>query len=191
MNGHITAADLAAKLNGRRSGLGYSARCPAHEDRISSLSIRQGKRGTMLHCHAGCRTNEICQALGISMAQLFEDYGQNGNHPTNTDIDQLLRSTVRKLEGRKPPDELRTLAEIMDLAFHAKNHNECMARAREQHGSLMELEFQQAMSMSVILADTAVYAYLEDYFEPDRMNWHEVKRKALTSLDAAWRKETR
>ena len=34
---------------------GWMARCPGHEDRHPSLSIREGDDGRILiHCHAGC-----------------------------------------------------------------------------------------------------------------------------------------
>ena len=39
----------------RRSGAGYSARCPAHDDAKPSLSVSEGDDGRVLiHCQAGC-----------------------------------------------------------------------------------------------------------------------------------------
>lgn len=38
----------------------YSARCPAHEDRRNSLSLKEGK---YIQCHAGCTYEEIMEAL--------------------------------------------------------------------------------------------------------------------------------
>ena len=38
----ITATELAAALGGRRSGHGWMARCPAHDDREPSLAISTG-----------------------------------------------------------------------------------------------------------------------------------------------------
>jgi putative DNA primase/helicase len=50
----------------------YSARCPAHDDATASLSIGVRKDGTIgLHCHAGCSADEVCSALGLSVADLF------------------------------------------------------------------------------------------------------------------------
>ena len=55
------------------SGL-YMATCPAHDDRHASLSIGQGKDGRiLLKCQAGCATEEICSALGITMRDLFAE----------------------------------------------------------------------------------------------------------------------
>src|SRR5262245_28228348 len=64
---------LLAKLPGvKKAGNGWSARCPAHEDRRASLSIAQGDAGTALvKCHAGCDTSAILTAIGLKLADLF------------------------------------------------------------------------------------------------------------------------
>jgi hypothetical protein len=68
----MTIERLLAKLQGvKRSGDGWSARCPAHEDENPSLSIANGKKGIVLHCHAGCTIDAITAALGITKADLF------------------------------------------------------------------------------------------------------------------------
>lgn len=56
----------------KRIGAGWTARCPAHEDRNPSLSISEGADGrVLLHCHAGCTVESICVALHIDEAELF------------------------------------------------------------------------------------------------------------------------
>lgn len=67
--------ELLRRLEGvKRSGGGYSARCPAHEDKNASLSIKQGDNGgVVLHCHAGCTPEQVVGALGLSMKDLFPD----------------------------------------------------------------------------------------------------------------------
>ncbi len=52
---------------------GTSAQCPAHEDRQASLSIGQGRDGALVNCHAGCVTDEVLEALGLSAADLFDE----------------------------------------------------------------------------------------------------------------------
>ena len=43
----------------RKSGGGWSARCPCHDDRNPSLSFCEGdKREVVAHCHAGCEVLE-------------------------------------------------------------------------------------------------------------------------------------
>lgn len=67
-------ARLLGKLDGiRRSGAGWMARCPAHEDRTASLSITAGDDGRALaYCHAGCTVEAVTEAAGIGTADLFE-----------------------------------------------------------------------------------------------------------------------
>jgi putative DNA primase/helicase len=58
----------------RRSGGGWVARCPAHEDRSPSLSVKEGVDGRVLvYCHAGSRTDDVVAAIGLTMRDLFAD----------------------------------------------------------------------------------------------------------------------
>ena len=60
----MDAGRLASALGGRRSGDGWAARCPAHDDRTPSLAIRQTEEGNVLvHCHAGCDQELLIEAL--------------------------------------------------------------------------------------------------------------------------------
>jgi hypothetical protein len=58
----------------RRVGDGrWMARCPAHDDRNPSLSIRELHDGRVLvYCFAGCDTLSILAAIGLEMGDLFE-----------------------------------------------------------------------------------------------------------------------
>jgi hypothetical protein len=66
---------VLSRLRGRgvrRSGKGYVAFCPAHEDRKPSLNIAEGSDGrVLLHCFAGCSQEEIVRALGLELRDLF------------------------------------------------------------------------------------------------------------------------
>ncbi len=87
--------DVLRRLNGvKRSGGGYSARCPAHEDKNASLSVKQGDNGgIVLHCHAGCTPEQVVGALGLSMKDLFPD----GDRPRQ---EYRPRPTSREDKGR-------------------------------------------------------------------------------------------
>jgi archaellum biogenesis ATPase FlaH len=71
----VTVEDLLGRLDGvRRSGTGWSARCPAHEDRSPSLSIADGRDGAvLLKCFAGCTLPQICAAIAIEERDLFPE----------------------------------------------------------------------------------------------------------------------
>ena len=64
---------VVSKLHGvRRSGAGYIARCPYHNDSEPSLAISEGKDGrVLLHCHAGCEFDDILNAIGLEAKDLF------------------------------------------------------------------------------------------------------------------------
>ena len=54
----------------------YFARCPAHEDKSPSLSIKELNDGKVLvYCFAQCGTEAICDAMGVKMRDLFPDGG--------------------------------------------------------------------------------------------------------------------
>lgn len=67
--------DVLTRFPGaKRSGAGWQARCPAHEDRTPSLTISEGDDGrTLVHCHAGCTAEDIVAAVGLTLRDLFVD----------------------------------------------------------------------------------------------------------------------
>lgn len=64
---------ILAKLpDAKKSGTGWSACCPAHDDRRASLSIAEGEDGrVLLKCHAGCSLEAICEAMDLKPTDLF------------------------------------------------------------------------------------------------------------------------
>lgn len=51
----------------------WMTRCPAHNDRNPSLSIARGDDGrVLLKCWARCTALEVVQAVGLTLADLFE-----------------------------------------------------------------------------------------------------------------------
>jgi putative DNA primase/helicase len=60
----MRAGSIAIALGGRKAGRGWSARCPAHDDRNPSLSLRDDpKGGVWVRCFAGCPNNEVITSL--------------------------------------------------------------------------------------------------------------------------------
>lgn len=55
--------DLIGALGGTWHGNVATCRCPAHSDRTPSLSIRQGDRGLLVTCFAGCDPNDVLREL--------------------------------------------------------------------------------------------------------------------------------
>ena len=60
----MNAEYIARALQGRRVGAAWKARCPAHDDRDPSLSIRDADNGKVLvRCYAGCEQEQVIAAL--------------------------------------------------------------------------------------------------------------------------------
>jgi len=87
---------LLSKLpDAKKNGKGWSARCPAHDDRRPSLSISQGDDGrALVNCFSGCTVDAICAAMGLRVADLM---------PT----DDRLPTKPTKVNG-KPPTTYQT-----------------------------------------------------------------------------------
>ena len=68
----LAAIESSSGKAPRKSGNGWEALCPAHEDKSESLSIAVGADGrTLLKCHAGCELDDVTRALGMAVADLF------------------------------------------------------------------------------------------------------------------------
>jgi hypothetical protein len=99
---------LLQKLpSAKKVGKGWSALCPAHEDRKASLSVSEGKDGSVLvKCHAGCDTAAILSAIGLTLPDLFPPRAdptpsQNGKSKTKGPAFPTAMSAVAELERKR------------------------------------------------------------------------------------------
>jgi len=72
----MNVATVLERLDGPRDiGHGkYVARCPAHEDRSPSLAIKECDDGrVLLHCFAGCETEDVLSAIGLTFADVMPE----------------------------------------------------------------------------------------------------------------------
>lgn len=65
---------LLSRLDGVRSaGNGrWYARCPAHDDRKPSLSIRDDGE-ILIYCFVGCSSDDVLSAVGLEWRDLYPD----------------------------------------------------------------------------------------------------------------------
>lgn len=103
MNGQCVAGDPVQAVLERLHGVKpagrdkWSAKCPAHDDNRASLSISRGDDGRcLLHCHAGCTPEAVCQAMGLDLADLFSPAAPSGK-PT-----ARQSATPRKIVKKYP-----------------------------------------------------------------------------------------
>jgi len=78
-------SDILSKLDKvRKTGTdSWSARCPAHEDKGPSLSVRNSDGKILLHCFCGCSVPEIIESIGLDMADLFPPRDSSGSPVRN------------------------------------------------------------------------------------------------------------
>ena len=63
----LTHFEVSRKL----SNTSYQCKCPSHSDGKASLTISEEKGTILIHCHAGCDTEDILAAVGLT----FQDLG--------------------------------------------------------------------------------------------------------------------
>jgi hypothetical protein len=66
---------LAPRLTGEE----HLFTCPGNQHRRPSLKVRERADGSLLiHCHAGCSTAAVLQAIGMTEADLYPRQAQSG-----------------------------------------------------------------------------------------------------------------
>ena len=71
----MTVEALLSRLEAvKATGPGrWIARCPGHQDKAPSLSIREIDDRILIHDFAGCAPADILAAVGLSLRDLFEN----------------------------------------------------------------------------------------------------------------------
>ncbi|MDQ6632482.1 MAG: hypothetical protein M3Y82_12140, partial [Verrucomicrobiota bacterium] len=78
----MKAAEILSRLECvKKTADRHVARCKAHNDKTPSLSITEKGNRVLLKCFAGCTTESVCAAMGITLADLFttEKQPRNGS----------------------------------------------------------------------------------------------------------------
>lgn len=51
----------------------YLARCPAHDDKSPSLSIKRADDRVLVNCFGGCSASEVVESVGLTLSDLFDE----------------------------------------------------------------------------------------------------------------------
>lgn len=122
---------LVERLGGRWLASSGMCRCPAHDDRTPSLSVRIGVRRLLFHCFAGCNTGNVLSALAAQ--RLLDTEPQAGNvgaalspadpGSRNRGAAARLWTAARSIERSPAEAYLRSRGlthEISDLRYHSR-----------------------------------------------------------------------
>ena len=101
---------LLSRLQGvKKTTEGWQARCPAHKDSNPSLSIKEVADGTILvHCFAGCTAQEVVQAVGLELKDLYPTDSTNNSRKRQVAAEYIYldanKNPALKVLRYKPKD---------------------------------------------------------------------------------------
>lgn len=120
---------------------GYTALCPAHQDRHPSLVATEADDRILIHCRAGCGTRDVLGAIGLNYPDLFFAQGKTKDTSHRT--------------GQRQPDRLPSFywdwrsqcAELERLIQGNRERAEAMLQAthRLDLNALTAAEFDEVM----------------------------------------------
>jgi len=142
----ITAESIANGLiGGRKSGNGYIACCPCHDDKSPTLGIKDGRTQILLNCWAGCRTIDIINALkDMGLWEKSQKAVKKGPHLSSEDLLELymfwfIAKGDEEIWGLSKAEEIRVRNARCALdyfCFGPKEAQETVRKLTEQKGSM-------------------------------------------------------
>jgi hypothetical protein len=156
--------DLVGALGGKWHGNTAMCRCPAHTDNTPSLSIRQGDRGLLVTCFAGCDAGDILRELDrIPLGRRYEPPAPMVATGT-ANIDRLW-SEARPVAGTLAERYLASrflLPVPIDVRFHPRCPLGPKPRTLFKPALLVGVrEAQRLVAFQRIFVDPTTYAYTE------------------------------
>lgn len=123
--------EIVERLGGEWQRSGGLCRCPAHDDRTPSLSVRPGEKRLLFHCFAGCKTAKVLRALSaLQLLGSGSNSGANVTAPSPADPGARHRGAAERLWAAALPIR-RSSAEgylrsrglalaVSDLRYHPR-----------------------------------------------------------------------
>ncbi|EHJ57982.1 hypothetical protein NSU_pLA1088 (plasmid) [Novosphingobium pentaromativorans US6-1] len=170
---------LVARLGGKWSGWTAMCLCPSHADRTPSLSIRQGDRGILVTCHAGCDATDVLRDLrriaNLPRITPAEVSGQQAMQPSAY---LAIWRAAGQIEGTLAEHYVRRVRNIWapldDLRFHP--------RCPQGQGSLVS--FKPALLVAM-RKDGAIKAIQRIFLDPSTATYTD-KLVLGQAIGAAW-----
>ncbi|MBN9021583.1 MAG: toprim domain-containing protein [Rhizobiales bacterium] len=99
----MRAEDVARRLNGRKAKEEWLCRCPVpghgkgRGDLHPSLSVRDGRQGLLVKCHAGCEQEKVLAAIGYrpSVAAIANPVTADGHFEAANQNEDIARRAWR------------------------------------------------------------------------------------------------
>lgn len=155
--------DIVEAFGGTWHGASGMCRCPAHDDRSPSLSVRIGYRALLFHCFAGCETVEVMRALRrAGQTALSANTFVGSDRPV---LPATPNQVARRLwEGSVPIAD--TLAAVyLDRRYITARSAELRFKPRAQLGSKPNATFHPAL-IAAIRDDRGLVAVHRTFLDP-------------------------
>lgn len=165
---------MLERLEGVKESNGsWVALCPAHDDREPSLSVAEGDDGrALLKCFAGCDTESIVKALGLTMADLFEQ--RNG-------VRREFVSTPPKPHATAQPCNLENYARLKGLPVDWLK-KQGLSDRRHQYGPAIRMVYHAPDGSEAAVRFRTALEKAED--GPDnRFRWRSGSKVMLYGLE--------
>lgn len=193
MSQYLSADAVVDRLDGaRRSTGGWMAQCPAHDDDRASLRVSDGRKGTVLFCHAGCSFTDVCSALGIDRTDLFYDAGEHDWGHKDTDVNRAMRRLIERHSVPPFEEEVR-LEDVMWQALVSDRLDEevwgtTAAETWVMYREFATMPYPEAMQYVVIVGDGPLFTFLRPLWEVlGRPDWSQLKAMALKKMGQTYR----
>ena len=154
---------LVERLGGRWGPNGGMCRCPAHDDRTPSLSVRPGRTRLLLHCFAGCDASAILRAFQAD--GLLESSAGGTDEPSSR-----RRCGARTAAAQRLWDEARSIAGTPASAYLASRgldatSAELRYHPRTPHGPSPLTQFRPAL-IAAVRDDSGLVAVHRTFIAP-------------------------
>jgi hypothetical protein len=126
----VTLQEILSRLaRVRKSGAGFVASCPVHQDKNPSLSIREVSDRILLHCFAQqCDVVDICRAIQIEISDLFTNPRSSVARPRAVSRPSYIEEAVREFQKKLTPNE-RDFLDVTVILCSPTTIDDAAARA--------------------------------------------------------------
>lgn len=170
---------LVARLGGKWSGTTAMCHCPSHADRTPSLAIRQGDRGILVTCHAGCDARDVLRQLRRIIELPKSDAAPRPHFQAGPTTAHLgIWQAGRPIEGTSAERYIRQARNIWAPLEDVRYHPRCPL------GPGKLVQFHPALLVAMRRAGK-VAAIQRIFLEP-RGNTYTEKRVLGQAIGAAW-----
>lgn len=165
---------LVERNGGRWTGEGGLCRCPAHDDKRPSLSVRIGRSRILLHCFAGCHTADILRRLR-SAGMPLDDRSPPETTRKGSALGEPSAAAIR-LWGRARPIGGTPAEQYLRARFIDTDTGELRYHPRTPHGPKPRTHFRPAL-IAAIRDQLGLVAIHRSFLDP--------QTNRLASLDEA------